>query len=83
MRRTRPGDPVPGRRLVVATLPGAGATVGEAAAGEAAGERRHVAFDALEPPAPPRVVRLLGLTERFDSLPADAEAVKAYVRAPA
>jgi threonine synthase len=35
----------------------------------------------LEPPAPPRVVRVLALAERFNSLPADVEAVKAYVRA--
>jgi threonine synthase len=33
------------------------------------------------PPAPPAAARLDGLTERFERLPADVEAVKAYVRA--
>ncbi|HEY5072709.1 MAG TPA: threonine synthase [Caulobacteraceae bacterium] len=35
----------------------------------------------LEPPLPPRVRRLRGLPESFDRLPADVDAVKAYVRA--
>jgi len=33
------------------------------------------------PPAPPAAARLDGLTERFERLPADVDAVKAYVRA--
>src|SRR3954471_10498934 len=47
------GDAVPGRRLTVATLPGAGAAIGEAAACEVLRERRNVSLDALEPPATP------------------------------
>ncbi len=35
----------------------------------------------LEPPVPPRVRRLQGLTESFDRLPATVDDVKAYVRA--